>query len=502
MKKILLIFSAVLVFCTEQATAQGIIIRHTDGELSLERTPNVEEIIVVPEANTFVFGKWYLGWWQNTATSPATNISFDGTEYMTFAGTELIWGGRTSKPDTYTLSFSGTTGNNPFFRARGKNGTSGSFTWYITKQTDDQLILKDGNVYRYFYKTKELAADVLMDPSHTETKNITNINKYQSGSSNSSKTPMGRHFEDGHKTTDDDRTWLADPTQEPNTVASLTQWVAKTVNLYPYGDPQPADVNQHAIGDCCACAVFASFAYLYPDFIKHIITDNGNKTYTVAMYDPAGQPVDVCVSNKILCDKNGNIGQVTGKNNVVTWATILEKALIKWQTIYKEDPGVEGIGTENVSPLFTGNGDSFAFSPNSLYTSELKTAIEYYLGQGYICVGGFNKADLMCGTLKTVTGHAFTYMLSTQDSSIFGMRNPWGIGDNHEDGVLEIPNNRLIVQTIDARIVSPGAAAPYLRQDLLPYTPPAYVRMATDLGVAPRLLNRHVENPNEETELW
>jgi hypothetical protein len=259
-------------------------------------------------------------------------------------------------------------------------------------------------------------------------------------------------------------------------------------------------VNQHAIGDCCALAVFASFAYLYPDFIKHIITDNGNSTYTVAMYDPQGQPVDVCISNKFLCDGNGITGQVTGKNNSVTWATILEKAMMKWQAIYQMD-GIEGIGTEHVAPLFTGDGESFAFGANSLYTSELKIAIEWALSQGMVTVGGFNVGDLLCGTLKTVTGHAFTFMLANDDESIFYMRNPWGNGENGEDGLLRIPDERTIVQTIDARIVNPGAAAPYLRQDLQPYTPPRYVRKSTDIGVAPRLLNRQYTHPNSK-ELW
>ncbi len=311
---------------------------------------------------------------------------------------------------------------------------------------------------------------------------------------------MGKHFEGKHQTTDADRQWLANAANEPDKVANLSRWVKKTVKLYPYGDPQPADVNQHAIGDCCACAVYASMAYLYPDYIKHIITDNGNDTYTVGMYDPQGKPVDVCVSNTILCDGNGNIGQVTGKNNVVCWSTILEKAMMKYMTIYKTN-GIEGIGTEHVAPLYTGCGDSFAFSPNSLYTSELQKAIEHCLAEGKLCIGGFNKGDLLCGTLRTVTGHAFTYMLSTNENSIFGMRNPWGNGDQKEDGLLEIPNDRLIVQTIDARIVDPGAAAPYLRQDLLPYTPPAYIRRPTDLGVSERLLN-HAFEIKEDKELW
>lgn len=494
MKKILLMTLAVVAFCTQQVDAQGIIIRGKDGSVSMFKTEDVESIVTVGKNETTVFGTWYIGY--DKSSSGTQHIA--GEEYLCFAGTELIWGGK-SPVGYYTLKYT-TLSSGTVIYATPKKGTTGSMRFKIKKQSNEQLILQYYGTERYIYcyKSKETAANVQMDPSHTETSKINTILSYGSGKSHSTKTPMGKHFENKHVTTDADREWLADPNNEPDMVANLTRWVAKTVKLYPYGDPVAADVNQHAIGDCCACAVFASFAYLYPSYIKHIIKDNGNKTYTVGMYDPQGKPVDVCVSNKILCDSNGNIGQLTGKNNAVTWATILEKALMKYMTLYKTN-GVEGIGTEHVAPLFTGCGDSFAFSPNSLYTSELKLAIEHCLREGKICVGGFNKGDLLCGTLKTVTGHAFTYMFSTNENSIFAMRNPWGI--EKVDGVLEIPNDRIIVQTIDARIVDPGAAAPFLREDLKPYSPPAFIAKPTDIGVSERLLNRRFD-PNKDFELW
>ncbi len=477
-----------------QVCAQGIIVHMKDGSTSIFSSSEMDSITTVTTEDGYILGHWYLGFWKNGDNV----VKFDGTEYMTFAGKTLIWGGKGSTTDTYNVTF---YPSRKYFVAKNVNNSSDILRWYVTKQTNKLLVLKDGDAYRYFYRSKEAADNAIMelnDPSHRETDNINTILRYASGKTKSSVTPMGTHFENRHATTDEDRAWLLDPANEPNTVAGLTRWVRKTVKLYPYGDPVPADVNQHAIGDCCAMAVFASFAYLYPDFIKHIITDNGNGSYTVAMYDPQGQPVEVCISNKFLCDTNGTIGQVTGKNNVVTWATVLEKALIKWQTRYEVD-GVEGIGTEHVSPLFTGDGESFAFAPNSLYTSELKIAIDYSLTQGNICVGGFNVPDLQCGMLKTVTGHAFTFMLADNENSIFVMRNPWGI--ESVDGKLEIPDDRIIVQSIDARIVNPGAAAPYLRSDLQPYTPPAFVRKSTDLGVSERLLRHHIEFPNS-SELW
>ena len=477
-----------------RAGAQGFVVHQTDGKLAIFPSNEVEYVNMVAEEDAYVFGNWYLGFWRNGDSV----ISYDGSECMSFAGKELYWFmGSTTK--VYTVKFNPSTKS---FTARNVN-SSEVLRWYVTKQTQKLLVLRDGEVYRYFYRTPAEAATAQMEkdpPSHRETDNINTILRYASGKTQSSKTPMGKHFENRHVTTDDDREWLLNPANEPDLAAGLSKWVAKSVKLYPYGDPVPADVNQHTIGDCSALAVFASFAYLYPDFIKHIITDNGNRTYTVKMFDPQGEPVDVCVSNKFLCESNGTIGQATGKNNAITWATILEKAVMKWEKIYQCN-GIDGIGSEHVSPLFTGDGESFAFTPNSLYTSELKLAVDWALAEGRISVGGFNVGDLLCGTLKTVTGHAFTFMLANDDNAIFNMRNPWGNGDNGEDGVLRIPDERTIVQTIDARIINPGVAAPYLREDLLPYTPPRFVRKSSDVGVSERLLKRQYTHPNS-TELW
>ena len=476
------------------AYGQGIVIHLKNGTIVTYPSNAIEKMSVVSSEEGRIFGKWHLGFWK----SGSFVIHFDGSEYMLFLGSDLTWAGRSDGSDTYKIVYSDDKNN---FWATKTTNESDVSEWTIVKYTDKLLVLSNGGAERYFYPSKEEAANAMLEqdpPPHTESSDVETILSYATGHTHSSETPMGQHFENQHVTTDADRAWLLDPDNEPDAVAGLSQWIEKSVNLYPFGEPMPADINQHAIGDCSACAVFASLAYLYPDFIKHIIKDNGNNTYTVDMYDPQGEAVQVCVTNKVLCDAYGTTGQVTGKNNAINWATIMEKAVMKWENLYGVD-NIEGIGTEFVAPLFTGCGDSFAFYPNTLYTSEHKTIIEWALGQGMITVGGFTVGGLKCGILETVTFHAFTYMLSTNSASIFAMRNPWGI--ESVDGVLEIPDDRTIVQTIDARIVYPGAAAPYLRKTVVPYTPPAFVRKKTDIGVADRLKNR-VFNDSEMHELW
>ncbi|MCF0198777.1 MAG: hypothetical protein HUK02_05555 [Bacteroidaceae bacterium] len=446
----------------------------------------VEEINFYPAgAPGELFGRWYLGYrvLNNTTTH------YDGTEVLDFRGTTLTWT-KTTGETNYQLvydednrSFSGI-----YFNSSGEERTA-KFT--IVAIEDELLVLKYGSFVYYFYKSPEAAHNAEMEtfPARTEYDDIEKILKLKGGVSNSTVTPMGKHFENRHVTTDSDRAWLANAANQPTWLPdNFTKWGAKPVNLYPFDSPQPADVNQHAIGDCCLCAVLASMAYLYPDFIQNIIHANGTN-YTIDMYDPQGQPVQVAVDNKILLDDNGNVVQLTGKNNAITWATILEKALMKWESVY-ECNGIGGIGTEHAAPPFTGCGDSFSFSPGTLFNLEMQKVVDWAMQNGMISIGGFNQGDLLCGTLNSITGHAFTLMYTAQpDLYLWSMRNPWGI--TAVDGVLEIPNRRSIVKTIDFRLVSPGAAAPYLRADLGGYRPPKWLPRHDDLGISQSLLRQY-----------
>ena len=291
-------------------------------------------------------------------------------------------------------------------------------------------------------------------------------------------TPMGNHYANKHVTTDDDRAWLANAANEPDLLKSASGYTLRpyTVNLYPYGHPLPADVNQLGVGDCSALAVFAEMAYLFPDFIESIITDHKDGTYTVAMYDPQGKPVNVTIQSTFLGDDNG-IGATRGKDGKPNWATVMEKAIMKWNKIYQVNPDIAGIGSEHVAPLFTGDGNSFAIAPNSLLAEQLNQAVHLSLDERMIVIGGFNKAGLSVNGPETVTAHAFSFMLTNDPSAMFSMRNPWGNSPNGtktDDGILNIANDGIVTPTIDVRIIYPGAALPYAVKDLTPYIPPKY----------------------------
>lgn len=376
-------------------------------------------------------------------------------------------------------------------------GSSDNSTWIPLDKQSNQVFSgrKETKTYQFSnetaYKYYRLSVQANYGGTYTQiaewtlqgnvVTNIDDLMYLSEGNTFSAITPMGNHYANKHVTTDADRSWLKNADNEPSELPSNTSlhWRQFTVeNLYPYGTPNPADVNQHGIGDCSALAIFASFSYLYPNFVKSLITDNGDQTYTVAMFDPQGNAVDVRLSSKFLADNNGNIGAVTGKNNAITWATILEKAIMKWNYIYQVNPDIGGIGSEHATPLFTGNGESFAFYPTKLTASQMARVVDVCLSKGLIVVGGFTTGDVPVGNYRTVTGHAYTMMYSTNSSALFTMRNPWGTSpgssNGREDGVLDIMDDGVIPPIIDLRIIDPGKAALSGLSSLKPYVPPVW----------------------------
>ena len=242
------------------------------------------------------------------------------------------------------------------------------------------------------------------------------------------------------------------------------------------------------------CAVFASFAYIYPEWIKTIIVPNNSNTlFTIHMFDPMGNPIDVIVDNKMYSQ------QVTGKNGVFCWTSIMEKALMKWETRFRCNK-IGGIGTEHAAPPFTGNGTSYSFNwGDYLYNAEYPLIVDYARSHGMISVGGFHESGVMMGDLESVTGHAFTVMYADEGSDyLFVMRNPWGnepsgsTASNRTDGKLKIPNDHSKLRLVDFRLVFPGEQmAQYKKENLRGYTPPRFRPMYMDLNPSDEMLRMY-----------
>lgn len=337
-------------------------------------------------------------------------------------------------------------------------------------------------------------AEFVLAAAVTEGENVDDVIAKSHDNTYSADYPLGTMHQNDLPASDADIAWLKDPSKEPATYGNLVWKTFDIVNIYPFGDPKPADVNQHAVGDCCALSLFAEMAYLYPKYIKEIIKPGNNSySYIVTMFDPNGKKVEVGVDNSFVADGD-KLGACSGKTDNVTWATLLEKALMKWCQVYKGSSDISGIDTHYVTPIFTGSGTTYAFRPGDVDAEELRRAIVSLLQQRQLIIGGFKYSDLhIDGKYLSVNYHAYSFMLPPSDKYVYVMRNPWGLlplisggyTDGKEDGLLNIENDGIVPLNIDIRVCNPGEMRKFAEPgSLMPYTPPSYRQSPMHVKVA------------------
>jgi hypothetical protein len=322
---------------------------------------------------------------------------------------------------------------------------------------------------------------------------IADLAPKSSDDTTSLNTPLGSRYDSvaGHVATNQELAFLHDAHAQPAIPGSTSglHWNAATVILYPLGPlPVPADVNQHAIGNCDGDTAFASLAYLAAPFIQRIITDNHDGTFTVAMYDPKGQRLAVSLDAQFLFDDGGSIGEVSGKGGIADWATVLEKATMKYIQVFPVVSDIGGIGSEHQTPMFTGAGGSVAFERGTLSPADLTRVVKAVLAAGKIVSGGFGiDGKALANGFQTVTGHGYAVLPPKTDAFMIAMRNPWGVEptangyDGSTDGVMDIPPDSDWAGTIDLRVINPGdACGPGV---IAPYVPPAAATRAREVNI-------------------
>ena len=290
-------------------------------------------------------------------------------------------------------------------------------------------------------------------------------------------TPMGNYFVNNHVTTDSDRQWLSNAVNDPSPLNDYYSFREYEVNLYPYGSPLPIDVNHCGLSNRSLAAVLAEMAYLYPNFIKSIIIDHKSKIYTVKMYDPQGMPVNVTVNSTFL-GNHDEMKSIGGKDGQANWATVMEKAIMKWNDIYQVFKNIRQIKMGHVLTMFTGDGTSFNIGINILSSKQLNQAVNVAFNNGLAVIGVFRKSGLDVNGIKVEESLEYSVMLSSRSGALFAMRNPNGCHENGsegDDGVLHIMNNETIPPTIELHFFYPGDASNYLRNKVTPYVVPDYL---------------------------
>ncbi|MFN8015882.1 MAG: C2 family cysteine protease [Acidimicrobiia bacterium] len=218
----------------------------------------------------------------------------------------------------------------------------------------------------------------------------------------------------------------------------------------------PDDVRQGVgVGDCWIVSILSSIAHGNPDLIRDIIQVTGQNTYRVRLYDVDGNIIYVDVTQQDLenfKDANGNNAYRTSEE----WVSVIEAALAKSAAIYNDPdrrdaplPNVNG-GTEqdqtDIYRALTGNGaDEISSGGESIAESIYRSATfdESEFAQrvnsgGVVWAGtGGENSDAPPGY---VPNHAFSVIrvFESDGTTYVTLRNPWGTGDNTDNGYFTI----------------------------------------------------------------
>lgn len=193
------------------------------------------------------------------------------------------------------------------------------------------------------------------------------------------------------------------------------------IPLFPSGGPAPGDVQQGLLGDCSLLATIAGLASTDPDFIRRLITDNGDGTYTVRLNGRT-----ITVDDEFLATSDG---QRYANERGALWPLVLEKAIAQYHGGYD--------GVRGQSPILTMEALGFDPSqwqplPRTAFGQTILSAqIASALQSGRPVATGSSGAFGMGGT------HAWsvTDLSNVDGTPVVTVRNPWGgAGMERRDG--------------------------------------------------------------------
>lgn len=217
--------------------------------------------------------------------------------------------------------------------------------------------------------------------------------------------------------------------------------ISGTAFVQGAGDAHEVDINdvrQGQLGDCYFLAILAAIARAKPDFIKSMVKDNGDGTYTVTFRTHQGisglfgsrSDQTVTVNSSFWTDGSGNPayakkGDVTSSGTPELWVMIIEKA---WAQLNGGFGSIEG-GTSAAGGSWgavTGN-DATHLAPGDFSDADLTKKIEsaFTSKQPVIfhSVSGDDKAKKLAKN-GVIGNHE--YALNAAAGGKFTLYNPWG----------------------------------------------------------------------------
>jgi hypothetical protein len=230
------------------------------------------------------------------------------------------------------------------------------------------------------------------------------------------------------------------PPVEANDAGAVQTHVAGTPFVQGPGDAtdiQIDDVQQGSLGDCYFLAILAAIARTRPDYIRNMVRDNEDGTYTVTFQTATGwlgsmgilTDQEVIVDNQFWTDAGGTPtyakSRDTGTSGPELWVMLIEKAYAKLKGGYGNIAG----GTLTGDPWETVTGEgSGSVALSGLEDSELEEQTNEHFAEDNLPVVFWSKSDATLNDINDPNGVVpdHEYALNGYSGGSYDLYNPWG----------------------------------------------------------------------------
>jgi len=235
---------------------------------------------------------------------------------------------------------------------------------------------------------------------------------------------------------------LSDPHVQPSPGAGLPadmQWVPVNGPLFGPSTPGASEVIQGHAGDCTMISIMSDIARMHPEHWRQTISDNGNGTYVVTLYEgEPPHPVQVAVDNKMPMSK-GVLINTKQPHSKAIWALVVEKAVAKLRGSYDL---LEGHTPGQLATLTGWRAMHVPMppTPDELFETLTKATQQHRI----VMISTLDTKKFAALPKELQAGFAAYHEISVlgtaqQNGKQILVRNPWGNATQVGDGFSWIP---------------------------------------------------------------
>ncbi|WP_114202689.1 C2 family cysteine protease [Janibacter anophelis] len=190
---------------------------------------------------------------------------------------------------------------------------------------------------------------------------------------------------------------------------------------------QPDDVEQGDLADCWFITSMQAVAATNPELIKDNVTDNGDGTYTVTLYED-GEPVEYVVTPDFPAHE-GNPQYADNPGERELWPLLYEKAMAQhmggsWEDMNYDtaERGIEAMTGQDAHTEGTGSGFLGLDPPPS--ADEIRDIVN---SNGQVALSSHDNADgrpAYQGEDAVATNHIY-WVQEVKDDGTLVIVNPW-----------------------------------------------------------------------------